>query len=258
MARDKKAPSSGPNNGYLISFGDTMTALLAFFIVLNSLAEDQTGANLYRGTGSFVIALDSMGLPGIFNRSKSAQAVQMSEWGPLYVTPNESEDQDDQRPGGSDEDNDRRRVVDYELEAFQRFLNELGRVHEMRALPDVIGEVAFDHMTPLPARGPLLGEELKESVRQAAPVLQRPGYTVEVVVWATSPGADAWKRAASNAAQLKEELVQFLQLDGTAAAKIRSSGRPWISSTVARPSASILLRREEPLLGIEGGSGGLK
>ena len=50
MAR-KKEPDKGPSQAYLISFGDTMTTLLAFFIVLCSMAEDQTGANLYSGNG---------------------------------------------------------------------------------------------------------------------------------------------------------------------------------------------------------------
>ena len=54
MAKKQKRVPSGPSNAYLVSFGDTMTALLAFFIVLNSLATEQTGANLYSGTGSFV------------------------------------------------------------------------------------------------------------------------------------------------------------------------------------------------------------
>ena len=52
MARKQKAPGAGPNMAYLMSFGDTMTTLLAFFIVLNSLAKEQTGAKLYAGTGS--------------------------------------------------------------------------------------------------------------------------------------------------------------------------------------------------------------
>ena len=51
MARKKKLPEP-PSKAYLISFGDTMTALLAFFIVLNSLAQEQTGAKLHAGTGS--------------------------------------------------------------------------------------------------------------------------------------------------------------------------------------------------------------
>ena len=38
MVKRKKIAPTGASNAYLISFGDTMTALLAFFIVLNSLA----------------------------------------------------------------------------------------------------------------------------------------------------------------------------------------------------------------------------
>ena len=52
MAKCKNCPS-GPNNSYLISYGDTMTALLAFFIILVTLAEEQTGANLHAGDGIF-------------------------------------------------------------------------------------------------------------------------------------------------------------------------------------------------------------
>ncbi|MEZ6064742.1 MAG: flagellar motor protein MotB [Planctomycetaceae bacterium] len=74
MPREKKRPSSGASNAYLISFGDTMTALLAFFIVLNSLAEEQTGAKLHRGTGSFVQALNNMGMPGFFTGEVSPQS----------------------------------------------------------------------------------------------------------------------------------------------------------------------------------------
>ena len=64
MAKKKKAPPSGPSKAYLVSFGDTMTALLAFFIVINSLAQEQTGANLYSGTGSFVSAIGAIGFAG--------------------------------------------------------------------------------------------------------------------------------------------------------------------------------------------------
>ena len=64
MAKKKKLEPSVPSKAYLVSFGDTMTALLAFFIVLNSLAKEQTGANMYSGTGSFVSAFSNSGLPG--------------------------------------------------------------------------------------------------------------------------------------------------------------------------------------------------
>ncbi|MCP4857370.1 MAG: hypothetical protein GY903_23045, partial [Fuerstiella sp.] len=59
MARcENNCEPPGPNQSYLISFGDTMTALLAFFIILNTLAEEQTGANLHAGTGSFMESVD--------------------------------------------------------------------------------------------------------------------------------------------------------------------------------------------------------
>ena len=68
MKRIKDQVVSGINKSYLVSFGDTMTALLAFFIVLNSLAEDQTGANLHSGTGSFAVAISGY---GVTNRQSS-------------------------------------------------------------------------------------------------------------------------------------------------------------------------------------------
>ena len=49
-----------------------MTALLAFFIALNSLAHEQTGAHLYAGTGAFIRAFSSEGHVGPF-RSPLAQ-----------------------------------------------------------------------------------------------------------------------------------------------------------------------------------------
>ena len=76
MARKKKPQSDGPSQAYLISFGDTMTALLAFFIVMNSLAEEQTGAKLYSGTGSFIRAVRTMGMPGMFPSDKSSRMEQ--------------------------------------------------------------------------------------------------------------------------------------------------------------------------------------
>ena len=71
MSRKQKPPPSKPSKAYLVSFGDTMTALLAFFIVLNSFAKDQTGANMHSGTGSFVNAMSTSGLPGHYPGDRS-------------------------------------------------------------------------------------------------------------------------------------------------------------------------------------------
>ena len=73
MAKKQKPEMDGPSNAYLMSFGDTMTTLLAFFIVLNSLAAEQTGANLHSGTGSFIQTTRSMGLAGTFKGKRAVQ-----------------------------------------------------------------------------------------------------------------------------------------------------------------------------------------
>lgn len=56
--------------GYMVSFGDMMTLILCFFILLVALAEERQFGLMARGIGSFVIALKSHGLEGILNASE--------------------------------------------------------------------------------------------------------------------------------------------------------------------------------------------
>jgi hypothetical protein len=99
MARKQKAPGAGPNMAYLMSFGDTMTTLLAFFIVLNSLAKEQTGAKLYAGTGSFVSAVSSFGMPGSAPGDNSRHVIKIEEPVPTYVVPDPEGGEPEMGPG---------------------------------------------------------------------------------------------------------------------------------------------------------------
>lgn len=244
MARRKSAPPSGPNQGYLVSFGDTMTALLAFFIVLNSLAEDQSGANLYEGTGSFIRAISSFGLPGRFFGQQSSRPFQMTETNPRYLAPSDQPLPDvEVDPSGPDPVDHQQRVIDYEMESYQRFLHELDRLHETTPQPDVVGEVAFDRMNALPSQAPLLDTGFREMLGPIAPLLRQQNYSVELVVWASTPNPTAWTRAAVSADELRREVLNYLQLPAEHHARITAVGRPWISSTEKRPKASIIVRR---------------
>ena len=52
---------------YMVSFGDMMTLILCFFILLVSMAKERNFGLLARGVGSFIIAVESHGLTGILS-----------------------------------------------------------------------------------------------------------------------------------------------------------------------------------------------
>lgn len=241
MARTKKCPPPGPSKAYLVSFGDTMTALLAFFIVLNSLAEEQTGANLHAGTGSFVQALKTFGVPGIFPSKMSSQPFQLPYPGPIYVVPPESEDEFTLQSTGPDDADDRQRIVDWEQEDFERFLHEISRWNEIKPETAIAGEVAIDLFAPLGRDDDTVPEELFSAARQLAPLLRKGGYELEVTVWATTPSVTAWSRAAGQAHDIREALAEYLRLGESAS--IAAKAKPWESSTSRRPTVSLIVRR---------------
>lgn len=64
---EKSAPA------WMVSFGDMMTLILTFFILLVSLSKEQQEGLVAKGVGSFLVALRSFGLPGVMNESEKAQ-----------------------------------------------------------------------------------------------------------------------------------------------------------------------------------------
>lgn len=52
---------------YLVSFGDMMTLILCFFILLVAMSKSRNFGLMARGLGSFVISVRSMGLTGVLS-----------------------------------------------------------------------------------------------------------------------------------------------------------------------------------------------
>ncbi len=52
---------------YMVSFGDMMTLILCFFILLVSMSEERHHGLVAKGLGSFIVAIKSHGLDGIMS-----------------------------------------------------------------------------------------------------------------------------------------------------------------------------------------------
>ncbi|MBK7875341.1 MAG: hypothetical protein IPJ77_06265 [Planctomycetes bacterium] len=72
MAEFKEDPKPGIP-AWLVSFGDMMTLILTFFILLVSLANTQQPNGMARGVGSFQARLKSHGLPGLLSGDERKQ-----------------------------------------------------------------------------------------------------------------------------------------------------------------------------------------
>lgn len=243
MARKEKPQSSGPNLLYLVSFGDTMTALLAFFIVMNSLAKEQTGADIHSGTGSFIEITNHLGVPGIFDDGMSRYRLQMKESSPLYMVPDDEGREPEHNGSGPDEDGDNSWIRDREQEDYERFLIELERLQHVRGLPRIAGEVSFDRMKHLPSEGPLFDAGMREMIVPLAPQFRNPNYEVEVVVWSPTPSKSAWTRTTLEAYKLREEIVAAMQLPGADAARLTAVAKPWLYSDIKRPVVTVTVRK---------------
>jgi chemotaxis protein MotB len=58
---------------YMVSFGDMMTLILCFFILMVALAEERNFGMMAKGLGSFVVAVESHGLNGVLSGEQRAE-----------------------------------------------------------------------------------------------------------------------------------------------------------------------------------------
>jgi hypothetical protein len=242
MANKRKSTDVPINTeGWMMSYADMATILLAMFVVLSTLGKDQTGVNLYNGTGSFKHALDCFGLPGLFESGN--KPVPMEAPSPKYLLP--EDERTDPLGNGPDKGKDERRVIDIELEQMQRFLNEMARQFNVEKLPRTQGEAVVDFYDRLHASPPYLTDKYGDVVWQVVPVLNRSDYRVFLIVWATTPADTAWVRAVEQARAVVDEITESAQLDADARARLIPLGQPWPYAKTRRPIMSLVIAKLE-------------
>jgi hypothetical protein len=249
MARKKPAPSFPPSKAYLVSFGDTMTALLAFFIVLNSFAKDQTGANMHSGTGSFINAISSIGLPGQFPGDRTHLINPKLAPAPIYAVGDPEDEQHFSERLGPDSDPDSGRIIDRQTENFKRFLNEINRQFQVDEKLPTRSQIVFDSFEKLQKPGrsvpyqPLQQNAILITSETVGRLFFQPELELEIVVWATQPSRNAMKRAMETAMAIQDQVDSSFQLTPEQRSRISVAAKPWLFTDALRPKISFVLSR---------------
>lgn len=222
----KLADSPIHTDGWMMSYADMVTILLAMFIVVSTLSRDQTGLSLYRGAASFSKALRSFGLPGF--APSSPPPILATQPTPHYLF----HPARDTRDEGEDE-------------SLQRFLQELQRQFPVERLRPQNGEVIVDLYEPLHREPPYLAGRHAEALAQVRPLLDQPNYRLHLVIWTPTPRPSAWSRAAEQARRVADEFVAAAQLPPDAAARLVPLAQPWRYSDIRRPILSLIVVKVE-------------
>ena len=73
MAKKRQEDSKAKVPGWMVSFGDMMTLILTFFILLVSLSKERQVGLVARGVGSFLTHLQSYGLDAMLDESQERE-----------------------------------------------------------------------------------------------------------------------------------------------------------------------------------------
>jgi flagellar motor protein MotB len=248
MARKLKPPPEKPSKAYLVSFGDTMTALLAFFIVLNSFSKEQTGANMYSGTGSFMNTSKNIGLPGGSLGDRSRLTAQKKAPSPIYAVANDKENSDSVKRDGPDSDPDDKRIIDRQTENFKRFLANIDKSFSLEETPPTKSQIVLDSFENLnkPKKGEPYRPLGKSAIRIAAEAIMKLGsddFKLEVIVWSNMPGEKPMLRTMDKAIGVQEQIDAMFTLTPQQRSRLHVSSKPWLFADAIRPRLSFAISR---------------
>ena len=241
MAKKQKPIDAGPSKAYLVSFGDTMTALLAFFIVLNSLAKDQTGANMYSGTGSFINAFSKSGMPGSKPGNRSSDMIQQNHQSPVYALAENLDKNED--AVGPDDSNRTDRVIDREKENFQKFLKRVEKSFGLETQQPITNQVVFDSFKGFSSGEKVLSEHAIQIASELIPQLRRPNAKLEIIIWTKMPSRGQVNKELKRSLEVRSEIEELFWIKENMERRIRYTVKPWLFTDARRPVISFVMSK---------------
>jgi Membrane MotB of proton-channel complex MotA/MotB len=231
MARKRKQIDGAINaEGWMMSYADMATILLAMFIVLSTLGKDQTGASLNKGLESWRASRQFFGLDGLFPNSKNVH--DFGDTHPHYAV--EQPDTDGPRVD---------QTVAGEEATLQNLQKEFERRFSLEKAPKLLGRASLDFFDPLNAKAPYLNAKHGPTLRQLTPYLLRADYQAVLVVWAPTPSESAMKRTLEKASGVAGEIRA--SLPPNANPSFMAVAQTWDAAEHQRPVFSLIISRIE-------------
>lgn len=222
-------------NGWMMSYADMVTILLAMFIVLSTLAKDQTGLSLYRGTGSYKKAINSLGVPGLMKYAY--KSVELSEAAPRYTIENLDPKSKPAEP---------HQLADGELEQFQAFLFDLSQSNEVKRKEREQARAAVDIHSRINNQPPYLKEKQTSQLISVISLVREANYRAEIIVWAPTPADSMLARSVKIAEQIRQELLEEISLPEEYRDRVIAVSQPWRFKDIKRPVFSVVISRVNP------------
>lgn len=200
--------------GWLVSFGDMMTLILTFFILLVSMAQERQYGMVAAGLGSFVSALQSHGLPGFLSNSDKLDI--HNEFRRRFNLPPEADPERREAHGKASD-----------LELLRAKLVEALAPHDELYQPQIAGFAPDSAELEAPARAYL--DRLAETLRpRAGQLLLIEGHAADAAE--RFAGDDRWL-AGARARAVREYLIEMHEFEPG-----RVEARAWLTAGEATGS----------------------
>lgn len=192
---------------------------------------------MYTGTGSFAKAFARSGVPGKNPGSRSSEMISKTAPKPIYAM---SENDDSPDKVGPDDEEVRERIVNREKEQFQKFLQDISKVLDLKQLPVIKNQTALDSFSPVIEKSGKLGDHAVQIISDSIARIRKPNVRLEIIVWASLPSKNNLDERLATTERIRAEVENTFWLKDEHKSRVLYRAKPWLFADAKRPTMTVV------------------